>query len=42
MYQYNEYPNNNHFWRNAIVAVGIALVAAIIVGAKTLFEYLFY
>ena len=42
MYQYNEYPNNNDLLAKVIIGLGIGLVVAIIVGAKKLFEYLFY
>ena len=43
MYQYNEFgkKNNNNILNNIILALGICLVGAIIVGAKKLFEYLF-
>lgn len=42
MYQYNKYPNNNRFWNNLILAAGMLIVVGIIVGAKKLFEFLFY
>ena len=43
MYQYNENENNNNdIFGKAILGLGVALVAGIIVGLKKLFDYLFY